>query len=203
MSVFAVFILESIPTPRLVFFFVFHPFPCTFHSFPSLSLSAVRCGHCKRLRPIWDELSEWAASSSDDNVGIAKVDATKNRDLADRFGVRGYPTLIYIHGSSYQKYTGGRTLEDLQSFLDGGYRDGTTTPLPSPPGLSETIQGVERRLKKEYLMLEEDFIHIMAVRKNAMTAFLIIGGLVGCVLGCILGSVCCRCRGGGRKTKTD
>lgn len=157
-----------------------------------------RCGHCKRLRPIWDELSEWA----DESIGIAKVDATKNRDLADKFGVRGYPNLVYIHdGSTYYKYSGGRTLEDFQAFLNGGYREGTPEPLPEPPGLKEFIESTQKRLKKEYFMLEEDFYHIMSLRKNAMAAFLMIGAIVGCVFGCLIGAVCCRC-GNSRKEKS-
>ena len=47
------------------------------------------CGHCKQLAPIWDELAEHFAS--DDDVVIAKMDATKNE--VDGVQVTGFPTL--------------------------------------------------------------------------------------------------------------
>ena len=140
----------------------------------------------------------------DESIGIAKVDATQNRDLADKFGVRGYPTLIYIHDDgTYARYTGGRTLLEFQDFLKEGYKESKTNPLPGPPGWEDTIKSYQKLLNKEYAMLEEDFNHIMSVRKNAMAAFLLIGGFVGCLFGCILGAVCCGGGGSKKKDKAD
>ena len=144
-------------------------------------------------------MDEWA---DDATIGIGKVDATKNRDLADKFKVRGYPTLIYIDAAenTYRRYSGGRTLEEFQTFLQSGFADTAADALPGPPGWDDTLKSWEKRLKKEYVMLEEDFHHIVAVRKNAMAVLLLMGGIVGLLLGCIFGSVCCR-GSGGAKTK--
>jgi thiol-disulfide isomerase/thioredoxin len=112
------------------------------------------------LSPIWEELSE----TVDDSVGIAKVDATKNRDLADKFGVRGYPTLIFIpDDKTYVKYAAGRNLEELLSFVQGGYQSNPSNEFPAPPGWDEILKSYKKRLNKEYLMLEEDFQHILSV----------------------------------------
>jgi protein disulfide-isomerase A1 len=74
------------------------------------------CGHCKQLAPIWDELAEHFAS--DDDVVIAKMDATKNE--VDGVQVTGFPTLKLCMKETNEMidYTGGRTLEDLIEFLE-------------------------------------------------------------------------------------
>ena len=50
------------------------------------------CGHCKTLAPEWAEL----ATSVKGEIKVAKVDATENKRLGERFGVRGYPTIKFF-----------------------------------------------------------------------------------------------------------
>merc|ERR1719199_169310 len=59
------------------------------------------CGHCKNLAPHYAK----AAPA----VPLAKVDATENRELGDRYGVKGFPTLKWIRGGQASDYEGGRT----------------------------------------------------------------------------------------------
>lgn len=47
------------------------------------------CGHCKKLEPEWNE----AAAKLKGQVRFGKVDATVEGELAQKFGVRGYPTI--------------------------------------------------------------------------------------------------------------
>ena len=48
---------------------------------------------------------------------LAKVDATENKDLAQKFGVKGYPTLKYFKNGVAGDYTGGRTADTIVAWL--------------------------------------------------------------------------------------
>eukprot|EP01126_Amoeba_proteus_P039053 TRINITY_DN40_c0_g1_i3.p1 TRINITY_DN40_c0_g1~~TRINITY_DN40_c0_g1_i3.p1 ORF type:complete len:425 (+),score=95.22 TRINITY_DN40_c0_g1_i3:276-1550(+) len=73
------------------------------------------CGHCKNLAPTWDELGE---AYKNDDVVIAKIDATANR-IPSSIQVQGFPTLIFFNAKKKQfPYTGDRNLEDLKLFVE-------------------------------------------------------------------------------------
>jgi len=76
------------------------------------------CGHCKSLAPIYDKLS--SVYKPDTHVVIAKVDADKHKDLATKYGVTGYPTLIFFpkNDKAGVKYEAGRELKDFVTYLN-------------------------------------------------------------------------------------
>jgi thioredoxin domain-containing protein 5 len=77
------------------------------------------CGHCKRLAPVWKNLSEKFLGTP--NVKIAQVDCTlsENKDLCTTQEVNGFPTLfIYKNGERIAEYNGSRSLEDLYDFVN-------------------------------------------------------------------------------------
>ena len=75
------------------------------------------CGFCHALKPTWDELSERLVG----NVRAATVDATVDIELAARFGVNGYPTILLLADGRVYEYDGERTADDLLEFASGGY----------------------------------------------------------------------------------
>merc|ERR1711959_799120 len=83
-----------------------------------LEIYAPWCGHCKTLAPIYEELGTKAKSS---DVVIAKTDGTANDFADDDLAFSGFPTLKFKPANSekFEAYEGGRTLEDLVSFLEG------------------------------------------------------------------------------------
>ena len=84
-----------------------------------LEFYAPWCGHCKSLEPEWKQ----AASNLKGTVKVAKIDATENQQLAQRFGVNGYPTIkVFNYGVDQKKdskaipYNGERTASAITSF---------------------------------------------------------------------------------------
>jgi len=75
------------------------------------------CGHCKSLIPVYNELGDHF--SSNENVVIAKMDATNN-DIGrpDLFDVAGFPTIYFRPaGGDVMKYESGRDLESFKTFI--------------------------------------------------------------------------------------
>lgn len=52
------------------------------------------CGPCKALAPILDEIS----SEMSGRAAVVKVNVDEAADLAQQYGIRGIPTLIFFKG---------------------------------------------------------------------------------------------------------
>ncbi|CAF0741685.1 unnamed protein product [Adineta steineri] len=74
------------------------------------------CGHCKALTPAYAEAAKQLAAS-DSHLKLGSVDATVEPDLAKRFEVRGYPTMKFFSEGTALEYTGGRTKDEIISWL--------------------------------------------------------------------------------------
>ena len=122
---------------------------------------------------------------------IAKLDAVQNTETKERFGVTGFPTLLYIADGQVYKYQGPRTVEALKDFVLQGYKSKEGMPVPPPPSFvtqqrKKFVQFVERN---EHLkMLVDDFEHIVNLRKNAALLLVVFGLLSGILFGYALGN---------------
>lgn len=72
------------------------------------------------MKPTWDELAKEYAGSA--NVVIADVDCTADdaKDVCEKHGVSGYPTIKYWTKDSKESkdYSGGREIADLKEFVE-------------------------------------------------------------------------------------
>ena len=72
------------------------------------------CGHCKKFKP---ELEKAAAVLRKENLIVAKVDATVEKKLAEKYKVRGYPTVKFFKKGVATDYTAGRKEQDVINWM--------------------------------------------------------------------------------------
>ena len=59
-------------------------------------LNSIRCGHCTRLAPTWQDLSIKYNKKAKPDVLIGKVDCTIETALCSTQDITGYPTLKFF-----------------------------------------------------------------------------------------------------------
>ena len=119
-----------------------------------LEFYAPWCGHCKKLNPILDALA------ADENVvvNIGKVDCTANKQLKDRFQVRGYPTVKYYRDGQFGEYEGGRSQAEISMWVENMGR----------PAVEHVSELTEERMKELFV---HNGVIVFAAKKDSSAAF--------------------------------
>jgi len=76
------------------------------------------CGHCKKLKPVYEDVAN--AFANEANVVVAKVDATAESELGSKYEVKGYPTIKFFPKGSDEAvdYQSGRSAKAFVDFLN-------------------------------------------------------------------------------------
>ena len=75
------------------------------------------CGHCKALKPKYIDAAKAVKKSGDEGLKFGAVDCTKEQELCQRYGVKGYPTIKAFVGGKAKEYQGPRETDDMIAFL--------------------------------------------------------------------------------------
>jgi thioredoxin 1 len=72
------------------------------------------CGPCKKLAPVYEEVSEEI-----EDVNFGKVDMEENQELGTELGVRALPTLVIMKdGEEVARKSGAMPKQKLKSWIE-------------------------------------------------------------------------------------
>ncbi len=73
------------------------------------------CGPCRTLGPILDEV----AKEVGEKAQVLKVNVDDNAELAQKYGIRGIPTMIFFkNGQAAKTLVGVQTKEEIKKTLE-------------------------------------------------------------------------------------
>ncbi|KHG10177.1 Protein disulfide-isomerase like 2-1 [Gossypium arboreum] len=124
------------------------------------------CGHCQKLAPENEKLGASfkkaksvligktyenvaTAFKMEEDVVIANIDADKYKDLAEKYGVSGYPTLKFFPkgNKAGEDYDGGQSLDEFVAFINeqcGTNRD-AKGQLTSKAGILSSLDALGKQ----------------------------------------------------------
>lgn len=75
------------------------------------------CGHCSQFAATYAEIATKFVKEGS-KIKISKVDASKETDLATKYGVKGYPTFKLFHNKKPIDYEGDRINTSIIAWLE-------------------------------------------------------------------------------------
>mmetsp|Transcript_52742 Transcript_52742/g.60618 ORF Transcript_52742/g.60618 Transcript_52742/m.60618 type:complete len:169 (+) Transcript_52742:62-568(+) len=108
------------------------------------------CPHSIAFRPSFEKFATDMVAS----IGSGDVDCTIEKELQQIFGVMGYPTVFYFNNGNMYEYMGKRKAADLEAWLDGGYLNATSKPLPDVNGEKKHKSDFSGLIKKMHALAD-------------------------------------------------
>jgi len=107
------------------------------------------CGHCKKLEPEYKKAAEVLAK---EGIILAKVDASKETELAKEHMIQGFPTLtVFRKGAKIEDFGGERSADGIISYMKK-MNDPNWKPPPSAV-VPLTADNFTKFIKNEKLSL--------------------------------------------------
>jgi thiol-disulfide isomerase/thioredoxin len=75
------------------------------------------CGYCTEFKPIFDGELKDLILSSNIPVKLEAIDSDKNKELANKYNISGFPTLILEVNNNLIKYEGKRDARNIIEFI--------------------------------------------------------------------------------------
>lgn len=98
------------------------------------------CPHCKAIMEEFHRLAE-DDQVQEAGIVLSSIHVYENKQTSNRFMIRGFPTLIFLHKHAMYQYKGPRDYDSLKNFILSGYSAMDPMPIPSPPSqLDQYIQ---------------------------------------------------------------
>lgn len=80
------------------------------------------CPYCKKARPEWEKFELYVNGINNNNeeyqVKLVSIDCDKKSEIAEKYDVKGYPTIKLIHKGEVYDYDAKPEKENLVKFLE-------------------------------------------------------------------------------------
>ncbi|KAF7312259.1 Disulfide isomerase [Mycena indigotica] len=85
-----------------------------------VTFTAPWCGHCKSMKPAYEKVASTFKTESKCIVANIDADDQKNKGIAAKYDVKGFPTIKFFPKGSTEavSYEGGRSEADFVNFLN-------------------------------------------------------------------------------------
>lgn len=100
---------------------------------------------------------------------VGKVDCTVHKDLCQKQGVQGYPTLKYSNGYGLNSYESGRDLESLLKFVEDNLQNGCLDD--ENLCTEEEVEQLEKYATMDTEALEAQLAQTQVSKEDAETLF--------------------------------
>jgi len=128
-----------------------------------LKFYAPWCGHCKAMKPAWDELMDEYESNQE--VLVADVDCIgSGKQLCDDVGVQGFPTIKHGNPYALDDYDGGRDIDTLRTFASN------LGPSCGPGELLKHCDEDSKALIEQFMALDMEELEEKIDEKKALIA---------------------------------
>jgi len=77
------------------------------------------CPYCKKAKPIWEDLkNEVGDTYNGVKIYFVEVDCEREKDLASKYKISGYPTIKLIYNGEIIEYDAKPDVDTLKEFLN-------------------------------------------------------------------------------------